>query len=236
MPHPPHDFRPRPRRAAFVLVVLAAQAVASAALALDELKHEKKAISACERSLCAMLVHKEAKGPDLACDLTKTWGKKTIKAAESSTLSWAFGDARCTVKINVSRAEILNAVTAPKAKFWLPDQRVHCVVEEDGKPQDVHVLVSPKIEFRNGRAEKVWINLKEADGPSNVVGLVRFAVGLSDKVGILHPGIVKSVNGFINKSCPKVLATPEEVAEADPPAARAKPPRKKPPTDAAKAP
>lgn len=192
--------------------------------ALEELKHEKKAISACERNLCGMLVHKQPGGPDLKCDLTKTWGKKTIKAAESSTLSWAFGDARCTVKIDVRRADILNAVTASKAKFWLPDQRVHCIVEEDGKPQDVHVLVSPKIEFRDGRAEKVWINLKEAEGPPAVVGLVRFAVGLSDKVGILHPGLVKSVNGFINKSCPKVLATPEEVADGKP--APSKPARK----------
>jgi hypothetical protein len=65
-------------------------------------------------------------------------------------------------------------------------------------------------------------------------------VGLSDKVGILHPGLVKSVNGFINKSCPKVLSQPEEVADASPP--QSKPPRKKPapeapkPDDPAKAP
>lgn len=216
------------RAAAILSAGLMAAIAPRAAEALDELKHEKKAISACERSLCSMLVNKQASGPDLKCDMTKTWGRKTIKAAESSTLSWAFGDARCTVKIAVRRADILHAITAPKAKFWLPDQRVHCIVEEDGKPQDVHVLVSPKIEFRDGRAEKVWINLKEAEGPAGVVGLVRFAVGLSDKVGILHPGLVKSVNGFINKSCPKVLATSEEVADAEPPPARAKASRKKP--------
>jgi hypothetical protein len=214
--------------ATVLLAGLVAGIAPNRAQALDELKHEKKAISACERTLCNMLVTKQASGPDLKCDLTKTWGKKTIKSAESSTLSWAFGDARCTVKIDVRRAEILQAISASKAKFWLPDQRVHCIVEENGKPQDVHVLVSPKIEFRDGRAEKIWINLKEAEGPESVVGLVRLAVNMSDKVGILHPGLVKSVNGFINKSCPKVLATPEEVAEAAPPPAAPKPPRKKP--------
>jgi len=214
--------RPRPFAPLAALAVLAAT---SPAVALDELKHEKKAISACERALCTMLVSKDPKGPDLACEMTKTWGQKTIKAAESSTLSWAFGDARCSVKIDVRRSDILHAISAPKAKFWLPDQRVHCLVEEGGKAQDVHVLVSPKIEFRDGRAEKVWINLKEADGPPGVVGLIRFAVGLSDKVGILHPGLVKSVNGFINKSCPKVLSQPDEVAEATP--AKAKPARRK---------
>lgn len=217
------------RRRALAALIGAAVCAPHAAHALDELKHEKKAISSCERALCGMLVTKDPKGSDLKCDLTKTWGQKTIKAAESSTLSWGFGDARCTARISVTRAEILAAISSPKAKFWLPDQRVHCVVEEDGKPQDVHVLVSPKIEFRNGQAEKIWINLKEVDGPPNVTGLVRFAVGLSDKVGILHPGLVKSVNGFINKSCPKVLATPEDVAEATPtpPPAKSKTPRKK---------
>lgn len=222
--------RPVPfARIAVVALIGVAASAPRSAHALDELKHEKKSISTCERTLCNMLVHKDPKGPDLKCDLTKTWGKKTIKSAESSTLSWAFGDARCTAKINVTRAEILAAISSPKAKFWLPDQRVHCIVEEDGKPHDVHVLVSPKIEFRNGQAEKIWINLKEVEGPPNVTGLVHFAVGLSDKVGVLHPALVKSVNGFINKSCPKVLATPEDVAEATPapPATKTKAPRKK---------
>lgn len=207
----------RRRLTGLISAMTAASLWSSAAGALEELKHEKKAISACERALCTMLVKKETAGPDLKCDMAKTWGQQTIKSAESSTLSWAFGDARCTVKIEVRRADIIQAITAAKAKFALPDQRVHCLVEEGGKPQDVHVLVSPKIEFRNGQAEKIWINLKEADGPAGVVALIRFAVGLSDKVGILHGGLVKSVNGFINKSCPKVLSKPEDdVADAAP--------------------
>jgi hypothetical protein len=243
VPHACNTRRPSLPRVLARLVPLAAAAalvLGTPAHALEELKGEKKAISACERSLCSMLVKKDSAGPDLKCELTKTWAQKTIQAAESSTLSWSFGDARCTARVNVRRADILHAITAPKAKFWLPDQRIHCLVEEGGKVQDVHVLVSPKIEFRDGRAEKIWINLKEAEGPPNVVGLIRFAVGLSDKVGILHPGLVKSVNGFINKSCPKVLSQPEEVADASPP--QSKPPRKKPapeapkPDDPAKAP
>lgn len=211
---------------AVLLGVAATSLLPTSASALDELKHEKKVIGACERALCTMLVKKEAKGPDLKCELTKTWGQKTIKAAESSSLSWAFGDARCSVKIDVRRGDILHAISGPKAKFHLPDQRIHCLVEEGGKPKDVHVLVSPKIEFRDGRADKIWINLKEADGPAGVTALVRLAASLSDKVGLFHAGLVKSVNGFIEKSCPKVLSQPEDVADARPP--RSKAPRRKP--------
>lgn len=194
------------------LFLAASSAVPAAAL--EELKHEKKNISRCERQLCTMLVHKEAKGPDLKCDLTKTWARTTIKSADSSTLSWGFGDARCSVKVDVRRAEVLHAITAKKGKFHMGEQEIHCLVEEDGKPQRVTVRASPKIEFRDGKAYKVWINLKEADGPTAVTGLIRFAVSLSDGVGIFHPALVKSVNGFIAKSCPKVLATAEENSPA----------------------
>lgn len=196
------------------------------AFALDELKHEKKNISVCERQLCTMLVKKEAKGANLRCDLTKTWGEKTIKGAESNTLSWGFGDARCTVKLDVSRADIVQAVTAKDWKFHLPEQQIHCLVEEDGKPKEVTVRVSPKIQFKDGKAEKIWINLKEANGPGAVTGLIKFAAKLSDTVGLFHGQMIKAVNGFIYKGCPKVLAQGEEVAEARP--VRSKAPRKKP--------
>lgn len=196
------------------------------AVALDELKHEKKNISVCERQLCTMLVKKEAKGANLRCDLTKTWGEKTIKSAESSTLSWGFGDARCTVKLDVSRTDIVQAVTAKDWKFHLPEQQIHCLVEEDGKPKEVVVRVSPKIQFKDGKAEKIWINLKDASGPGTVTGLIKFAAKLSDTVGLFHGQMIKAVNGFIYKGCPKVLAQGEDVAEARP--VRSKPPRKKP--------
>lgn len=205
---------------------MALVAAPGTAFALDELKHEKKTISVCERQLCTMLVKKEAKGSNLRCDLTKTWGEKTIKSAESSTLSWGFGDARCTVKLDVSRANIVQAVTAKDWKFHLGEQQVNCLVEEDGKPKEVVVLVSPKIQFKDGKAEKIWINLKEANGPGGVTGLIKFAAKLSDTVGLFHGQMIKAVNGFIYKGCPKVLASGEEVAEARP--VRSKTPRKKP--------
>lgn len=209
--------------------------VASPAAALEELKHEKKAISACEINLCRMLVTKETKGPDLKCDLTKTWGQKTIKEAESSSLTWGFGDARCTVKIDVKRAEILHAINAGKAKFHLPDQKIDCIVEEsaDGKDaKHVVVVVSPKIEFKDGKAEKIWVNLKSTDGPGGVTGTLKLAAFLADKLGLFHGAMLKGVNGFIYKSCPKVLAKADaEAKEHKPKAPKKKPVSEKPPSE-----
>lgn len=209
-------------------IALGAALVASlpnaGAFALEELKTEKRNISRCERQLCRMIVHKEPKGADLKCELTKTWARKTIKQAESSSLTWGFGDARCSVKVDVRRADILHAITAKKGKFHMGEQVIDCLVEEDGRPKQVVVRASPKIEFRDGRAYKVWINLKDAEGPPAATGLVRLAVSLSDGVGLFHPALVKSVNGFISKSCPKVLATADETGS--PPAPRSSPAKK----------
>ena len=197
---------------------------ASSASALEELKGEKKAISACEVKLCNMLVHKEPKGPDLKCDLTKTWARKTIKGAESSQLSWGFGDARCTVKLNVSRADIVGAMTAKDGKFRLAPQPVDCLVEEGGETRNVRVTVSPKIEFNHGEAKKIWINLVSTDGPSSITSMVRFAIQLEDSLGLFHHALLKSVNAFINKSCPKVLEEEKQRLKTAA-AAKAKAPR-----------
>lgn len=183
---------------------------ATRAAALEELKGEKRAISACELQLCTMLVVKERKGADLACTLTKTWGRKTIKDAETTTLSWGFGDARCTVKLAVKRAEIVEAITAPKAKFHLARQQIHCIVEEGGSPKDVHVVVSPKVEFKDGKAVKLWINLDSVDGPGGVTSLLNLGAKLHDSLGLFHSALLKSINGFIDKSCPKVYAKAKE--------------------------
>src|SRR4029450_5195831 len=74
--------------------------------ALEEGAGEKKALDACDRKLCAMLVEKNPRGEDLKCNLTKTWAKATIKWAEPQATKWGFGDARCTVQLSMTRDEM----------------------------------------------------------------------------------------------------------------------------------
>src|SRR6476660_4682752 len=75
--------------------------------ALDEQSGEGKAIDACEKQLCTMLLQKKPIGNDLKCQLTKTWQQSTIKEAESTAVKWGYGDARCSVDLNVTRAAIV---------------------------------------------------------------------------------------------------------------------------------
>jgi len=184
--------------------LLASVLSAPPALALEEQKGEAQALDACDERLCRMLQQKTPTGEDLKCTLTKTWARSTIKEADQRELTWGFGDARCSIELNVSRASIVAAVTSGKSfKFWLPPHTANCVVEQDGQLKPVKATVAPKIVFKDGRAEKIWINLVHIDGPGSLTGWMSTAANLTDSVGIFHRSMIKSVNGYIYKHCPK---------------------------------
>jgi len=183
--------------------LLAGALTASPGRALEEQKGEQQAIDACDARLCRMLQQKTPSGEDLTCKLSKTWARSTIKEADRTELTWGFGDARCSVELNISRATIVAAVTNGKFKLWVPPHTANCVIEQDGQLKPITATVEPKIVFKNGKAEKIWINLKHIDGPGGVTGWLSAAARLTDSVGIFHRQMVKSVNRYIYKHCPK---------------------------------
>src|SRR5262245_7900672 len=187
-----------------VAVLLAVALLGPAARALEEQKGEQAALDACDERLCRMLQQRTPAGEDLKCRLTKTWARSTIKEADRTELSWGFGDARCSVALDISRASIIAAVTSTSPfKFWVPPHAADCVIEQDGKLKSIKATVAPKIIFKDGRAEKIWINLTHIDGPSSITGWLSAGAQLSDSVGIFHGAMVKTVNGYIYKHCPK---------------------------------
>lgn len=188
---------------------------ASAALALDEQAGEKKAIEECERKLCMLLQKKEPNGDDLKCTLSKTWKRSTIKEADQATVQWGYGDARCSVQIDISRELMVAALTSvgKEYKFSVPEHTAHCVVEEGGETRPLTVKLAPKIVFKDGRAEKVWVNLKSIEGPSTIKSTLWTVSVLTDKIGLFHRPMVKAINGFINKSCPKKYPLPQATAK-----------------------
>jgi hypothetical protein len=174
----------------------------SSAPALEAQPNEAKALADCDRRLCTMLLRKETKGEDLKCDLAKTWARKTIKGADTNTLQWGFGDARCSVRVEISRALLVAAVTQKNYKLWVPAHTANCVVEQDGTLQTITATLAPKIVFKYGKAEKIWINLVRMDGSSAVTGLLWAAAKLEDSTGLFQPTMVKAVNKYIHEQCP----------------------------------
>jgi hypothetical protein len=171
--------------------------------ALEEGAGEAKAIDACDKRLCTILQGKDPKGEDLKCNLTKTWAKSTLKEADQRQVKWTFGDARCSVQINLGRATIVQAISAAEGKLWVPPHTAKCIVEQDGEVKTITATVAPKIVFKDGKAEKVWINLLKLEGPGGITTTLSTAAQLNDTIGLFHRSMLKSINGYINKHCPK---------------------------------
>jgi hypothetical protein len=196
-----------PKCGALVLLAVGAAMLltlgAMPARALDEQSGEAKAIEACEKQLCTMLLQRKPTGSDLKCQLTKTWQQSTIKEAESTAVKWGYGDARCSVDLDITRVAVVSAMTSEAFTYEVPKHTARCVVEQDGQVTNVTAKLAPKIIFKNGKAEKVWINLKDVDGPISIKATIWTVARLADGVGLFHRQMIKSMNKFIEKGCAK---------------------------------
>ena len=199
------------RRTSALSVLAAALLFLPAAQALEEQRGEEAAIKACNKRRIVLvarikLMQKNPKGDDLRCSLTKTWARSTIKKADSHKLSWAFGDAQCTANIDLSRARLVAALTEDQErKLRVPPHTVNCVVEQDGKLQKVTATLSPKIYFKDGKAEKIWVNLTNVEGPAGIKATLQTAAQLADTLGLFHRRMVKSVNRYVERHCSRDL-------------------------------
>ena len=175
------------------------------ASALEPQSGEAAGILDCERRLCTMLQQRNAKDEDLTCDLSKTWARNVIKSADQPTVTWGFGDARCSIRIHILRAQMTDALAArgEAHKLWIPPHTATCLVELDGKVRTLTATLAPKLVVKDGRIEKIWVNLTDVDGPAAVKATLWTAAGLADRVGHFQQPLIKSVNRFIATTCPK---------------------------------
>ncbi len=160
-------------------------------------------LKACEKQLCTMIMEKNAKGDDLKCDVQKTWAKSSLEGGQSKGVSWGFGDARCTANIVLSRNDLVAALTLPKYKVFIPAHQVNCVIERDGEVKPLTIKLAPKLVFKAGKADKVWINVQNIDGPADAKSTIWGAAQLEDSIGIFHAPLIKQINKFMYTQCPK---------------------------------
>src|SRR6516225_10207098 len=180
-------------------------AMLSGALGLDAVNAlepeggEAAAILDCERRLCTLLEQRDAKGEDLTCALSKTWVRNLIKSADQPTVKWGFGDARCSIRIHISRALVAEALAARGTdyKLWIPPHTATCLVEIDGQARTLTATLAPKLMLTDGRVEKFCVNLTNPEGPTAANATLRTADILADNDGLFPRPLIKAVNRFI---------------------------------------
>lgn len=193
--------------AGFGVAAVAVGIWASGAAAIEETASERDALKACEKQICEIITRKEASGADFACKLTKTWNKSKIQEGiEKKKLSWGFGNAQCIVEVSVKRSEIVEAMSKPAHTIELPAQTVKCQVEREKDTLDVSVTLAPKLQFKDGKAEKAWLGVKAIDGPAVIRGAIWTVAQAEDYFGLFHSDMVAEVNEFTGQKCAKAMA------------------------------
>jgi hypothetical protein len=188
------------------MLLLGMAALIGPASAIEPRADEKERLKTCEKSLCQVLVSKKPASGDLQCPLSKVWSRKTMKEGSANKLRWGFGAAKCEVDLKVPRDMIVGALSAAEIKVTIPTHTVECEVERESSVDKAQITLAPIIEFKDGKAKKIWINVTDIKAPGVVKGVVWSAAQLEDTVGVFQRRMIKSVNKFITEECPKVVA------------------------------
>lgn len=184
------------------LAALCSAIFINAAIALEPGEKEKTLLSSCEEKLCRQILDKSPPKGMLRCDLGKTWGKSDIdKGAKSKSIAWGFGDAQCSVELKIKRRDIIKALTARKYEFSVHPHHVSCNVETSDGVKPLKARLAPKLKFQGGKAKKVWIGLKDIDGPEPLSSFVWATAKLEDSLGIFHSEMISQINKFVHRKC-----------------------------------
>lgn len=174
------------------------------AMALERPADEKAKLKACEKQLCTIVLKKEAAGPDLSCDIGRTWEKsKIVNGVKEKRISWSFGDARCSVDVKMPRAGIIDALTKPSYELALAKHTISCEVERSDGVDTVTIDMAPKMSFKSGKADKAWLNVSKIEAPTLIKGAIWTVTKLEDNIGLFHGEMIDEINEFLHQKCAK---------------------------------
>lgn len=170
----------------------------------EETFTEKERLAQCEKDLCGIILEREKNGSRLACDLAQTVDKEAIKKAlEDKRLTWPLGSARCAVNFNVERGILVSALEDDKHTLIIPRHTVNCEVERNETRYPVNLTLSPKIQFKDGKAEKVSLGVGDIEAPRVIKGVIWSVSKLEENFGLFQADLVKHMNKFIAHHCGK---------------------------------
>ncbi|MGO8954950.1 MAG: hypothetical protein ACLPWS_18460 [Rhodomicrobium sp.] len=166
---------------------------------------EKQKLAQCAKDICGIVLSKDASGPDLTCDLTKTWEKDEVqKGADSKKITWGLGTAKCSIKVSAKRADLVAALTSPENTLKISKQSVACEIGAEKYP--ISATLAPELKFNGGTNTAASLHVDDIKGATLIKGVVWTAAELEKHFGLLEGDLVREVNRFVQKECPKIAA------------------------------
>jgi hypothetical protein len=168
-------------------------------------KAEKEARKACKIEICDIMATKDPRGPDVACDIIKTWRSEDIVKMLGGHINWPWGKAVCQSKLRLKRAGLAKAMSEPSHKIAMESQTVRCsLYQKGGKPYVIEIELAPKVTFENGKAKEAHVNWGDVSAPMLIYPLLYAGSSLDNSANVLGPEVVRLTNEFIGKGCAEV--------------------------------
>ncbi len=190
-----------------LIVALSATIMLGSAAFAQDSDADKAKLAQCEKDVCGIIVGKKKDGADLSCDLTKTWkGEDIQKGAAEKSVPWGFGRTQCSVKINAKRAVLVDALTSPTYTIKSEKQTVSCEIERGTEKYPIKLSAAPELKMKDGKAVGISMNVADIEGATLIKGVVWTAATMEQNFGLFEKDLVKEINKFIERQCPKRLA------------------------------
>lgn len=167
---------------------------------------ERDSRKACKADICSAMSAKKSDGPDIACNIVKSWRKAQLtKLVAKLKVTWPYGPVRCTSAVSLDRAELVKAVSEEKSKLQLDKHTVNCVVErEEKEPTTLTFDFAPLVSFEKGKAVSAQMNWGEIKAPTLLKSALWTATAADNKINMLSGTLVEDINNFITKKCAEV--------------------------------
>ncbi len=179
--------------------------VSSKVVLTPEEKAEKEARKACKIEICDIIATREPMGPDIACDIKKTWQADSLTKMLGDQFSWPWGRAVCQSKLNLPRADLAAAMLETETTIKMDQFAVSCELHTgEGEPYVVESELSPEVTFKNGKAVSASINWGDVSAPLVIYPVLYAGTGLDNRSNLLGSEVVEMVNEFTYKKCAEV--------------------------------
>ena len=173
---------------------------------VERMAKEKEARKACKIDICNAFAKPDASAGPIQCDMTKTWVASTIQTRIlGDRLSWPWGHAQCSAKVNIDRGQVAGVMTKPEGTLELEKHTINCQLDQKdaskGAAYKVQLSIKPKVTFVKGKATKVSMNWSDIKAPTLAKAAIWSATSMDSMLGVLSGGVVKEINSSLYEKC-----------------------------------
>jgi hypothetical protein len=167
---------------------------------------ERDGRKACKVAICSAFHLRQAEGPDIACNVLKSWRKEQLRRMiERAKVSWPWGRVKCVADVKLKRADLIKAMGEKSFVSQLDKHEVNCEIErEKDGPAKISFSFAPKVTFEGGKATKASLNWGAIEAPALVKGAMWTATATDNTFNVLQSTLVEDINEFITTKCLEV--------------------------------